>query len=156
EMIVDAPNQVAPILADQDRLKQVLTNLVSNAVKFTAKGSILIRLQQLDRGDCVTMWANIYCPDGDTDDWRSFTIGVNRRCRLLVSVTDTGVGIPAWQLPVVFERFGQVGDHMTNKPIGTGLGLAICLDIARRLHGYLWVESEMGQGSRFTLALPAD
>jgi signal transduction histidine kinase len=57
---------------------------------------------------------------------------------------------------VVFERFGQVGDQMTNKPIGTGLGLAICLDIARRLNGYLWVESEVGQGSRFTLALPAD
>ena len=73
---------------------------------------------------------------------------------LLLSVTDTGIGIAEADLERVFERFGQVGEMMTDKPAGTGLGLAISRDIVRYLKGFLWVESEAGLGTRFSVALP--
>jgi signal transduction histidine kinase len=72
-----------------------------------------------------------------------------------VDVADNGVGISREHQQVIFEKFRQVGDTLTQKPAGTGLGLAICRQIVSRLGGRLWVESEPGRGSTFSFTLPA-
>jgi signal transduction histidine kinase len=72
-----------------------------------------------------------------------------------IAVTDTGIGIAAEDQERIFEKFQQVGDSLTDKPRGTGLGLCICRDIVAYHNGRLWVESQRGAGSTFTLALPA-
>jgi len=125
EMIVDVePGLPAPI-GDRDRLIQVVINLISNAVKFTPSGSITCAARLDPTGDAV-----------------------------LVSVTDTGVGIPAEDHARVFEQFGQAGDTLTDKPRGTGLGLAICREIVEHHGGRLWLESAVGQGATFSFTLP--
>jgi signal transduction histidine kinase len=71
-----------------------------------------------------------------------------------ITVSDTGIGIAPEDQERIFEKFQQVGDTLTDKPRGTGLGLAICRDIVEHHRGRLWVESEPGLGSTFTVALP--
>ncbi|GFO70806.1 hypothetical protein GMLC_43850 [Geomonas limicola] len=115
------------VLGDQVRLVQVLTNLTSNAVKFTEKGQVALE---------VTAGCG----------------AAGRELRFLVS--DTGIGIPAesrWQL---FQPFTQLDVSHSRRFGGTGLGLAISKDIVERLGGSIEVESEPGQGSRFTVMLP--
>ena len=108
---------------DQDRLIQVVINLISNAVKFTDLGSIT-------------------CTARREDD------------ELVISVTDSGIGIAPADQPKVFEKFKQVGDTLTDKPKGTGLGLPICKEIIEYHGGHIWVESEPGNGSTFSFTLP--
>ncbi|MEA3342101.1 MAG: ATP-binding protein [Chloroflexota bacterium] len=72
----------------------------------------------------------------------------------VVSVADTGIGIPAEALSFIFEKFTQVGETLTEKPKGTGLGLAICKEIVERHGGRIWAGSEEGEGSLFSFALP--
>ena len=112
-------------LADRDKVQQVVLNLLSNAVKFTPGGG-LVRLS---------------CASDDT--------------RVIVRVTDTGIGIPADKLQAVFEPFVQVNAEFTRAQEGTGLGLAISRDLARGMGGDLSAESTLGTGSTFTLSLPA-
>jgi PAS domain S-box-containing protein len=73
---------------------------------------------------------------------------------MIISVSDTGVGIAPADLPKIFEKFRQVGDTLTDKPKGTGLGLAICKEIVEHHHGRIWAESQSGQGSVFSFAIP--
>lgn len=111
------------ITGDKDRLIQVLINLISNAVKFTDKGSILCKARK--------------------EDWT-----------IVLSVSDSGIGISEEDQPKVFEKFKQVGDTLTDKPKGTGLGLPICREIVEHHGGRIWVESEPGKGSTFFFSLP--
>jgi signal transduction histidine kinase len=121
---VDA--SVPVIQADEEKLKQVITNLVSNALKFTPEGGAI----------------SISCQD-DPD-------------KLTVSVSDTGIGIPKDYLGQIFERFKQVPGtrEKIGGPKGTGLGLAIAKGIVEAHGGKLWAESEMGKGSTFRFTLP--
>ncbi len=112
------------VWADKSKLEQVLLNLLSNAVKFTTTGSVTLG-----------------CSWQDPNEVR-------------VTVTDTGSGIPENQLDKIFEPFVQVGRSLTQQREGTGLGLAISRDLARAMGGEITVESEVGQGSTFTLSLP--
>jgi PAS domain S-box-containing protein len=75
--------------------------------------------------------------------------------KIIVSITDSGIGISLEDQPKVFERFKQVGDTLTDKPTGTGLGLPICKQIIEHHQGEIWVESELGQGSTFSFSLPS-
>jgi signal transduction histidine kinase len=75
---------------------------------------------------------------------------------IVVSVIDSGIGIKPEDQPKVFEKFKQVGDTLTDKPKGTGLGLPICKEIVEHHGGRIWVESEIGKGSKFSFSLPAD
>ncbi len=114
------------IVTDPDRLTQTLINLVGNAIKFTPEGHIYIRVRVEDQTD---------------GRW------------LVFDVEDTGVGVPADKLDLIFEAFGQVESSTSRKFAGTGLGLAISKSVAERLHGRLSVRSEVGKGSTFTLAM---
>ena len=126
-MVVEVPDGLPIVTGDRDRLIQVVINLISNAVKFTPAGTIT-------------------CSAGLTaDDGRSL---------LIVSVADTGMGIAPDDQARVFEQFSQAGDTLTDAPRGTGLGLPICREIVEEHGGRLWVESEVGRGSRFSFTLP--
>ncbi|MCB4792319.1 MAG: HAMP domain-containing histidine kinase [Elusimicrobia bacterium] len=118
----DLPN----IFADPERIKQVITNLVGNALKFTKAGSeISIGARLNEDGQSITGW-----------------------------VKDTGIGIPPDDLTRVFERFFQVKESGMKKPKGTGLGLAIVAEIIKLHNGRIWVESTLGQGSTFKFTIP--
>ncbi len=122
-----APQVPDSIRTDPLRFQQILFNLLSNAVKFTADGSITVHV-----------------------DWRD----ADRR--LIISVADTGCGIPADRVAHVFASFEQVDAGTTRKHGGTGLGLAISRRLAEIMGGRLTAESIEGQGSTFTLNLPAE
>lgn len=113
------------VLADRLRLRQILTNLLSNGAKFTPSGG------------SVTVHAR---RDADMVE---------------VAVVDTGVGIPREESGRIFEKFYQVGYTPVGVREGTGLGLAICRQLVEMQSGRIWVESEPGQGSRFIFTLPA-
>jgi len=119
----------APLIVrtDPDRLRQILTNLVSNAVKFTEAGGIVIAM-----------------------DHAATATG---RVRLEISVDDTGIGIAAHDIPRLFERFTQAEGGNARRFGGTGLGLAISRGLAHLLGGDITVRSRPGEGSRFTLHL---
>ncbi|MFN4171365.1 MAG: PAS-domain containing protein, partial [Pseudorhodobacter sp.] len=110
-------------VGDAGRLRQVLTNLMGNAVKFTEKGPVLVRVVGVE-----------------TDDQRQ---------HLHITVEDTGIGIPADQLDHIFGEFNQVEADSNRKFEGTGLGLAITRRLIERMEGAVWVESEPGTGSCF-------
>jgi signal transduction histidine kinase len=111
------------VRADEEKARQVLVNLMSNAVKFTPAGGE-IRLA------CVA-----------DDQW------------VRTTVTDSGMGIPADRLESIFEPFVQVDRGLTSRQEGTGLGLAISRDLARHMGGQLTAESTVGAGSTFTFTL---
>jgi signal transduction histidine kinase len=131
-MVVDVGADLPTIVGDRDRLIQVVINLISNAVKFTPSGTIT----------CAARLA----PDGSD--------GADAPGEVVVSVTDTGVGIAAADHEKVFEQFGQAGDTLTDKPRGTGLGLPICREIVEHHGGRIWVDSELGHGATFSFTLP--
>ncbi|MFA7402793.1 MAG: ATP-binding protein [Pelobacteraceae bacterium] len=112
------------VFADADRLHQVLTNLLANAVKFSPEGGT-IRL------------------GGKMKDGFA-----------LISVTDEGPGIPPDRLERIFERFHQVRDPQQSSPLGTGLGLTISREIVDKMGGKIWGESELGEGAVFFFTVP--
>ncbi|NET58394.1 MAG: GAF domain-containing protein [Symploca sp. SIO2E6] len=134
-LIKDIPPELPEVEVDCDRLIQVVINLLSNAVKFTQEGSVTCRA--------------IVEP--------SFSVEASSLLsnqQLLISITDTGIGIAPEDQEGVFEKFQQVGNILTDKPTGTGLGLPICKQIVEYHGGKIWVESELGQGSTFSFTIP--
>ena len=120
----DLPAEPLLVRTDPSKVRQILVNLASNAIKFTEQGSVRVALT--------------YRPNGD----------------VLVSVRDTGIGIRPEHLHVIFDEFRQVDGSSTRKHGGTGLGLAISKKFATLLGGEITVESGPGSGSCFTLVLP--
>jgi len=115
------PNVPARVHADPGRLRQVLINLIGNAIKFTAQGGISVTIERSP--DCADV--------------------------LHFSVRDTGIGIPAEKQALIFEAFTQVDGSFTRKFGGTGLGLTIASRLIQMMEGRIWVESKQGQGSTF-------
>lgn len=111
------------IIGDPTRFRQVLTNLTSNASKFTQSGDIIVCLGVAEESA--------------------------ERVKLIITVQDTGIGIPEDKRALIFEPFQQVDGSMTRKYGGTGLGLSICKQIAEMMEGDIWLESRMGHGSTF-------
>ncbi|MBF0503203.1 MAG: PAS domain S-box protein [Candidatus Riflebacteria bacterium] len=115
-------------LADGEKIQQIISNLTNNAVKFTQHGQVKIKV---DCGEII----------GDTVE-------------CLISVSDTGVGIPKEKLHLLFQRFSQVDGSSTRKYGGNGLGLAISQSLTRLMGGEIKVTSEFGKGTTFTLRIP--
>jgi PAS domain S-box-containing protein len=125
QLLVDTPQSVAEVETDSAKLKQVIINLVGNALKFTDSGSVTVRLE----------------------------VGEDRRTPVSISVTDTGIGIPADRLGAIFEAFQQAEAGTSRKYGGTGLGLALSRSICLLLGYDLIVESEEGKGSTFKIVI---
>ncbi len=120
---LNAPQDRLEIYADKDKVTQIFTNLMGNAIKFTEKGHIGISI--LDKGN------GIEC-----------------------CVSDTGKGIAKEDIPKVFSKFEQFAREIGPGPKGTGLGLAICKGLIEAHRGKIWIESELGKGTRITFLLP--
>ncbi len=128
ELEVEAPVTRLEVVGDADRLGQVLGNLVDNALKHAG---------EVDGGGSVVLQAN------------------QRQDQVICSVTDNGPGIPAEELPRVFERFYQVDKSRVRRASGAGLGLAIAKEIVQAHGGQIHAESVEGLGTRITVSLPA-
>ncbi|MER7822965.1 HAMP domain-containing protein [Streptomyces sp. NPDC096097] len=133
--VTTAPDAPTDLLTDDARLRQILRNLISNAVKFTERGGVELRIEPA---------AGPEVP-----------VGLPGRAPMLAfRVRDTGIGIPEQQLESVFGAFQQADGTTSRKYGGTGLGLSISREIAQLLGGAVTAESTPGQGSTFTLFLP--
>jgi two-component system, sensor histidine kinase and response regulator len=117
------PNAPEALMGDPGRLRQILTNLIGNAIKFTDHGEIFVSVEE-----------QVHGPDTTS---------------LRIAIKDTGVGIPFEHQEKIFESFSQADGSMTRKYGGTGLGLAICAKLVEMMGGRIWVESEPGRGSTF-------
>ena len=123
QVIQNIRESLPKVMADKDKLMQVIINLISNAIKFTEEGCIVCTARRLQ------------------DD-------------IIISITDTGIGIEEEDKKYIFDRFRQVGDNLTSRPRGTGLGLAICKHIIEDHGGEIWAESEVGKGTDFSFSIP--
>lgn len=123
----ETPNWIE---ADPVRLRQILGNLIDNAIKFTAMGSVTVMAKVVKSG--------------------------LKEPQLVFRVTDTGIGIKKSSLNKIFEAFSQADKGISKKYGGTGIGLALCRELARVMNGQIRVESTEGVGSTFTLFLPLD
>ena len=136
QLEVDCPPEVGTMVADRTKLGQALMNLLGNAAKFTRQGTIrLVARRELEAG---TPW-----------------LGVAARSWLVFAVHDTGIGIPPERFGELFVPFSQVGDANQRKG-GTGLGLTLTREFCRMMGGEVSVRSQPGQGSCFTVRVPAD
>jgi TMAO reductase system sensor TorS len=117
------------VLGDPTRLRQVLINLVGNAIKFTEQGSVTLKVQRLDvEQDEVVLWQ--------------------------FSVDDTGIGIPQEKQDAIFRAFTQADGSISRRFGGTGLGLTISARLVEAMGGRIWVESEVGRGTTFHFSVP--
>src|SRR5215471_785918 len=122
------------LVGDPGRLRQILVNLVGNAIKFTPRGAVVVD---------VALAADEQSHDGSREAVMEGTV------LLHVAVRDTGIGIPAAKQQRIFEAFAQADSSTTREYGGTGLGLAICTQLVQLMGGQMWVESEVGRGSTF-------
>ncbi len=124
------PAAVPHVVADRDKVRQVLVNLVENAMKYSPGGGrIEVGLESGEESGAETV---------------------------VFFVRDEGLGIPADEQARIFEKFYRLDPHMTRGVGGTGLGLYICSELVNRMGGHIWVESTEGEGSTFLLELPAE
>lgn len=137
---VDCPAEIGKMRLDQTKLRQVLFNLISNAAKFTEKGTITLRVRRQSRVEHRVQ-----------DSVLALDV---RPSTLVFSVSDTGIGMTPEQLGKLFQAFTQADASTQIKYGGTGLGLAISQKFSRLMGGDLTVESEYGKGSVFTVLLP--
>jgi K+-sensing histidine kinase KdpD len=121
---ITVASDLPPVTIDEDRIREVITNLVENAVKYSPEGKeISIK-------------------------------GSRNGNEVIISVADSGIGIPQAYHEKIFDRFCQVNNALTGKRSGAGLGLCICRGIVEAHGGKIWVESEPGKGAKFSFSLP--
>jgi signal transduction histidine kinase len=121
---------------DQNRVRQILLNLMGNALKFTEKGTVTLQLS---------------CSRGEPLDG-----GTVRAARLYFAIKDTGIGIPSEKLALLFQPFAQVGSSSRRKREGTGLGLLISKKLCELMGGTISVESTPDEGSTFRFSILTD
>ncbi|MDJ0706051.1 MAG: response regulator, partial [Leptolyngbyaceae cyanobacterium MO_188.B28] len=129
-------------MGDSDRLRQVLVNLISNAIKFTASGEVVITVDLAEKNAVAG-------PKSPTSDSILSESQPNSAPPLLFSVRDTGIGIPTEHRDRLFKPFSQIDSAITRRFSGTGLGLAISKRLCEMMGGSIWVESKPGKGSTF-------
>lgn len=129
---LDLPSELPVITGDEERLRQVFTNLVSNAIKYSPKGGVVR----------IGGWVDDQPTKVDTER------------RVVLYVADEGIGIPKSELPHIFERFYRVDSGLRRSTAGVGLGLSLVHAIVEAHGGAIWVRSEVGKGTTFFVALP--
>ncbi|MCJ7784113.1 MAG: hybrid sensor histidine kinase/response regulator, partial [Desulfobacterales bacterium] len=127
QLNMETPGELPSVYGDREKIEQILTNLVGNAIKFTPEGG------------AISVSAKPFKEEEHM---------------VAISVRDSGIGIPEDQLDRIFEKFHQVEDSLRRSIAGTGLGLPITKGLVEAHHGRIWVESEVGKGSTFTFTLP--
>jgi signal transduction histidine kinase len=125
ELVFEPSGMIEPFDSDEGKISQILRNFISNALKFTEHGSVRVSAM----------------PDPAADEIR-------------FAVTDSGIGISPENLQLIFEEFSQIEHPLQRRSKGTGLGLPLCRKLADLLGGRVYVTSQVGTGSTFTLALP--
>jgi PAS domain S-box-containing protein len=134
------------LVGDAGRLRQIIVNLVGNAIKFTEKGEVVVTVKREEVGSQRSEIGGNGSQPVPTSDFRSPT---SSYIHLHFAVSDTGIGIPAAKQAQLFQAFMQVDASTTRKYGGTGLGLAISRQLTQMMGGRIWVESVPGQGSTF-------
>ena len=122
-----SPGIPAEVTGDPARLRQILVNLLGNALKFTPSGSVLVRATR--------------------------EYGASHEIQVHFEVTDTGIGIPKEKQSIIFQPFAQADGSMTRRYGGTGLGLSISMRLVELMGGRMWMASEPGKGSTFSFSL---
>jgi signal transduction histidine kinase len=126
DLTLEAPDELPMVVADSGQLRQVLSNLIENAVKYSPDGgAVTLAVKPRDR-------------------------------HVRFSVSDAGLGIPASEQRRIFEKFFRLDPDMTRGIGGTGLGLYICRELVRRVDGRIWVESDGRTGSTFHVEIPQE
>jgi signal transduction histidine kinase/DNA-binding response OmpR family regulator len=125
ELIFEDTRDLAPLHTDEGKVSQILRNLISNALKFTPRGQVVISARRMEDN------------------------------QVLFTVADTGIGIPGEHHETIFREFSQIENPLQERHRGTGLGLPLCRNLAMLLGGRLWLESEEGNGSTFFAQIPA-
>ncbi|HZP23488.1 MAG TPA: ATP-binding protein [Terriglobales bacterium] len=125
DLVFEDPVGLAPLHTDEGKVSQIVRNLISNALKFTPRGSVTV------------------CARRGSGN------------RIIFEVADTGIGIPAEYHETIFQEFSQIENPLQDRHRGTGLGLPLCRNLATLLGGRLWLESRPGAGSRFFVEIPA-
>jgi two-component system sensor histidine kinase VicK len=128
-------------MADPSQIEQVLVNLITNAIKYSTEGDVTLDLQRIV---------------GNLPDDAETTANGGAREWAVVSVKDNGIGIPPNQVRQVFDQFFRGDAPAVRRVAGTGLGLYICKSIVDAHHGRIWVESHLGRGTTFFVALPQE
>jgi two-component system phosphate regulon sensor histidine kinase PhoR len=145
QLDLDLPPGLPAVLADTERIQQVITNIVHNAIKFTPPGGQVevssFRFRIAEDGTVEPETLNLQGETFSVGEW------------VLIKVEDTGVGISAVDLPRIFERFFKADRARSGG--GTGLGLSIAKHIVQAHDGHIWADSVEGRGSTFYIALPA-
>lgn len=129
------PDMPEAIVNDQQRLSQIIKNLMSNALKFTEEGGVTLTIRRALPEEVIG-------------------INLNPDSAVSFSVRDTGIGIPEEKHSLIFEAFQQVDGTISRKYGGTGLGLSISRELAKNLNGHILMNSGVGKGSSFTLVIP--
>ncbi len=142
---VDLPMGVPYLYGDSTRIQQIIRNLLDNAVKFTKQGSVNLNV------------ASTQVKNGHAENFKLPALGWLRDgAWVIISVQDTGIGIPTEHQSRIFDEFSQVDGSHTREHGGSGLGLAICRRLVEMHSGIIWLQSTQEQGSTFLVALPAD
>ena len=128
QLTTDVPLQLEPLTADREKIAHVMGNLIGNAIDFTPSGG--------------RVWISARCVDGEH----------GREC--LVEVGDTGIGIDPEHHELVFREFAQVDASASRQHHGTGLGLTIARKLVELHGGRIWLQSVLGEGSRFFFTIP--
>jgi signal transduction histidine kinase/DNA-binding response OmpR family regulator len=162
------------IYGDTNRIKQILLNLLSNSIKFTDRGSIMIRVENISYSDCIMLKDihsggdmkqynynvinSIKLPETEIENENDIyeRVNFNDKLYLRFDITDTGCGIHKSDMIKLFKSFSQVDNRITSKIYqGTGLGLAISRELVELMGGFIWLDwSEIGTGSKFSFVLP--
>jgi CheY-like chemotaxis protein len=125
DLVFEDAGGILPLRTDEGKVSQILRNLISNALKFTPQGKVTVSAEAMDNRD------------------------------ILFTVADTGIGIAAEHHESIFKEFSQVENPLQERYRGTGLGLPLCRNLAMLLGGKIWLESELGKGSKFFVRIPA-
>ena len=146
ELKQDVPDDIGEVNTDRARVQQMVINLLSNAIKFTDKGTVTVSASRLASRSPTAHSSSGASAKEDSP--------LPTPASLIISVSDTGKGIPADELPTLFDEYRQVEGSESSVQKGTGLGLSITKKFAELLGGSIGVDSEIGKGSTFTVRVP--